>query len=325
MIAGLLATFPAPPGTVISIGPLDLRAYGVMIALGVIAAVWIFGRQLEAKSVGTRDDASAIAVWAVVAGLVGARLYHVVTDWDRFSDDVGSIPMIWEGGLGIPGGLLLGIPVGMVVARRRGIAPAVAATCAAPAIALAQAIGRWGNWFNQELFGRPTDLPWALEVDPQYIPAGYAAGTTFHPTFLYESVWCLGLCLVLLWIDRRRNPAPGRLMGMYVVGYGIGRFWIEGLRIDEADHVGGLRWNQWMALAAVVAGLAYLWLTRDRTWPEPVAAAAGRGDADGRVEIDDLDRSDAGDDGDDADDADDVIGSAPALADEPRDPPAPRD
>jgi prolipoprotein diacylglyceryl transferase len=271
--AALVGTFPAPPGKDISIGPLDLRAYGLMIALGVIAAVWLFGRRLEHYGAGTREDASAIGVWAVAAGVIGARLYHVATDWHRFSDDLGSIPAIWEGGLGIPGGLLLGVPVGIYVARRRGIPAGIAATCAAPAIPLAQAIGRWGNWFNQELFGSPTDLPWALEVDPQYIPAGYAVGTTFHPTFLYESLWSLGLCLVLVWIDNRWRPAPGRLMGMYVVGYGVGRFWVEGLRIDEADELAGLRWNQWVALAAVVAGLVYLWLTRHRTWPEPITVS----------------------------------------------------
>jgi phosphatidylglycerol---prolipoprotein diacylglyceryl transferase len=322
LVPGLLATFPAPPGKDISIGPFDLRAYGLMIALGVIAAVWMFGRRLEARGVGTRDDASAIALWAVGAGVVGARLYHVITDWHRFSDDLSSIPAIWEGGLGIPGGLLLGVAVGVYVARRRGLSPAVAATCAAPGIALAQAIGRWGNWFNQELFGKPTDLPWALEVDPQYVPPGYPVGTTFHPTFLYESLWCLGLCLVLLWIDRRWNPAPGRLMGMYVVGYGVGRFWIEGLRIDEADEVLGLRWNQWMALAAVVGGLIYLWATRDRTWPEPAPAADGdTGDTVDRVDhvdhVDTLDQVDVADPS-----ADDGVTDARALADDQRDPPA---
>jgi prolipoprotein diacylglyceryl transferase len=252
-LAGLVGSVPAPPGPAISIA---------------------------------RDDASAIGVWAVAAGVVGARLYHVATDWHRFSDDLGSIPAIWEGGLGIPGGLLLGVPVGIYVARRRGIPAAVTATCAAPAIPLAQAIGRWGNWFNQELFGGETDLPWALEVDPQFVPAGYAIGTTFHPTFLYESLWNLALCFALLWIDRRWRPAPGALMAMYVMGYGAGRFWVEGLRIDEADELAGLRWNQWVAIAAVVAGLVYLWLTRGRTWPDVVTE------------------------------------SEPALADEPRDPPA---
>jgi prolipoprotein diacylglyceryl transferase len=269
-VTALFATLSAPPDSSISIGPLDLRAYGLMIALGVIAAVWLFGRRLEERGIGTSDDATAIAVWAVTAGVIGARLYHVATDWDRFDDDLGSILAIWEGGLGIPGGLLAGIGVGLFVCHRRGIDMAAAATCAAPAIPLAQAIGRWGNWFNQELFGGPTDLPWALEVDPEHLPAGYPEGTTFHPTFLYESLWNLGLVGVLLWIDKKMNLGPGRLMGVYVVGYGIGRFWIEGLRIDPADELGGLRWNQWVSLAMIVGGIVYLVLTRGRTWPEPV-------------------------------------------------------
>ena len=260
--------FPAPPGPTLPLGPLDLRMYGLLIAIGVIAAVWLFGRRLAQRGFGTSDDASSIAIWAVGAGLIGARLYHVATDWDRFSDDLGAIPAIWQGGLGIPGGLLAGIPVGLWVARRKGIPLGVAATCAAPAIPLAQAIGRWGNWFNQELFGRPTELPWGLEVDP--LPAGFAEGTLFHPTFLYESLWTLGLVGVLLLIDRTVRLGPGRLMGVYIAGYGLGRFWIEGLRIDRADELAGLRWNQWVALAAVVGGVIYLVLTRGRNdWPEP--------------------------------------------------------
>ena len=149
MIGPMLATFPAPPGSVIEIGPLNLRAYGLMIGLGVVAAVSVLGRMFEAKRVGTREDAGSISMWAVAAGIVGARLYHVATDWERFDDDLGGIPKIWEGGLGIPGGLVAGIGVGLYVANRRGLEMARVATCAAPAIPLAQAIGRWGNWFNQ--------------------------------------------------------------------------------------------------------------------------------------------------------------------------------
>jgi prolipoprotein diacylglyceryl transferase len=272
----VIATFPAPPGTEIGVGPLQLRAYGLMIALGVIAAVWLFGRRLEQKGIGTREDATAISTWSVAAGLIGARLYHVVTDWDRFSDDLGSIPAVWEGGLGIPGGLIAGIAVGLYVVRRRGLPMAQAATCAAPALPLAQAIGRWGNWFNQELFGRPTDLPWALEVDPEHVPAAYAVGTTFHPTFLYESLWNLGLCGLLLWIDRQFRLGPGRLLAVYVMLYGLGRFWVEGLRIDPADELGGLRWNQWVALGAVVGGALYLIATHGQKWPEPAEVAVER-------------------------------------------------
>jgi prolipoprotein diacylglyceryl transferase len=265
----VIATFPAPPGATFEIGPLELRAYGLMIALGVLAAVWLFGRRLAERGLGTSDDATAIALLAVFAGVVGARLYHVATDWDRFEDDLGGIVKIWEGGLGIPGGLMLGIPVGMLMARRRGIGIGAAATCAAPAIPLAQSIGRWGNWFNQELFGRPTDLPWALVVDPEHLPDGYAVGTTFHPTFLYESLWTLALCGLLLVVDKRVRMGPGALMGLYLAGYGVGRFWVEGLRIDPADEIAGLRFNQWMALAFVAVGIALFLALRRRPWPEP--------------------------------------------------------
>jgi prolipoprotein diacylglyceryl transferase len=282
----MLASIPSPPFDSIDIGPLSLNMYGLMIALGVVAAVWLFGLRLEEREIGTRDDASAVAVWAVLAGVIGARLYHVVTDYDRFRNNWAEIPAIWNGGLGIPGGLLLGVPVGLYFAHKRGIPIAVAATCAAPAIPLAQAIGRWGNYFNQELYGRPTDLPWALEIDEAHLQAGYAVGTTFHPTFLYESLWSLGLCLLLIWIDRRFRPAPGQLFVMYVMGYGIGRFWVEGLRIDPADEIAGLRLNQWVALAAVVLGAVLLAWMRRHPIAEPVTEQPGEPD-------DDLSRVDA--------------------------------
>ncbi len=270
----MIASIPSPSFNSIDIGPLSLNLYGLMIALGVVAAVWLFGRRLEEREIGTRDDASSIAIWAVLAGVIGARLYHVATDWDLFADDLGRIPQIWKGGLGIPGGLLLGIPVGLYFAKKRGLPLAAAATCAAPAIPLAQAIGRWGNYFNQELFGRPTDLPWGLEIDPIHFDTTvYAVGTTFHPTFLYESLWSLGLCLILIWIDKRFRPAPGQLFVMYIIGYGIGRFWVEGLRIDRADHVAGLRWNQWVAVMAIVGGgLVLAWMRRHPI-AEPVIGA----------------------------------------------------
>lgn len=257
----LLGSIPSPSSGQIEIGPLSIHAYGVMIALGVVAAVWLAGRRLEARGAGTRDDMSSVAVWGVVAGLIGARLYHVATDWEKFSDDPAKVIEVWKGGLGIPGGLLAGIVVGLWAAKRRGIDPRVMATCTAPAIPLAQSIGRWGNWFNQELFGRPTTLPWGLEVDPvKALAAGYAPDTLFHPTFLYESLWNLALAGVLVVIGRRWKEArfPERLLAVYVVGYGIGRLWVEGLRIDPSKEGGGLRLNQWMAIVLIVGGAVYL-------------------------------------------------------------------
>lgn len=266
--AALMAAIPVPFGNGISIGPYNLRLYGLLIALGVIAAVWMTGRMLAAKGFGTVDDASAIGMWGVGAGIVGARLYHVATDWYRFEDNLDAIPKIWEGGLGIPGGLLFGAIAGIWQARQRGIPALVALTCGAPAVPLAQAIGRWGNYFNQELFGEPTDLPWALRVDAEHLPAGFEIGTTFHPTFLYESVWNLAIVAALLWIDRRWDPQPGRLFALYIAGYGAGRLWVEALRIDEATMIGPLRVNEWMAMGLIIGGLAWWVLTRNQatTW-----------------------------------------------------------
>ena len=263
MIA-FFASIPSPSSGALTIGPLSIHAYGMMIALGVIAAVWLLGRRLESKGQGTREDASAIAVWAVIAGVIGSRLYHVATDWDNFKHDLGRIPQIWRGGLGIPGGILFGALVAVWAFKRRGISPAVGLSAAAPALPLAQAIGRWGNWWNQEWFGRATTLPGGLRIATEHLPAGYVPGTTFHPTFLYESLWNIALCIVLLRVDRQYRLRPGRLFAMYVVGYSLGRFWIEGLRIDPAHTVGGLRLNQWVAAIAAVLAALYLVLDWER-------------------------------------------------------------
>jgi prolipoprotein diacylglyceryl transferase len=253
----LLAAIPSPSSNAIELGPLKLNAYGLMIALGVILAVRIAGKALERRAAGSVDEFSAVAMWAVPAGVIGARAYHVITDWDRFSGNFGDVFKVWQGGLGIWGGIALGVPVGMWAARRRGLDVAVVVTVAAPAIAAAQAVGRWGNWFNQELFGRPTDLPWALRVsDAKAIGAGFDPGTTFHPTFLYESLWCTVLCLVLLAVNRSDALRPGRVFWLYAAGYTAMRFFIEGLRIDRAHEAGGLRLNQWVSLVVFLFSLA---------------------------------------------------------------------
>jgi len=276
MIAELLASLPSPGDNAIHIGPLQLRAYGLMIAIGVVVAARIFGRRLAYLGVGRSDDAAAILVWAVPAGVIGARLYHVATEWERFSDALGDIVKIWKGGLGVPGGILLGVLVALVVSRRRGIDGHSLLWAAAPAIPVAQAIGRWGNWWNQELFGRPTSLPWGLEIDADTVARlGYAPGTLFHPTFLYESLWNLGLAAILVavgWRFMYRKPA--RLLALYCIGYGVGRFWIEGLRIDPAKAGGGLRLNQWTAIVLIVGGLGYLAYARWRIGRSALAAGA---------------------------------------------------
>ena len=254
-----LSYLPSPGSAAIHIGPLQLRAYGLMIALGVIIAVRIWGKRMTLIGVGGPEEAASIATWAVPAGVIGARLYHVATEWDRFSGQLFDIVKIWKGGLGIPGGILLGAIVAVVVAKKRNINIGQMLWAVAPAIPVAQAIGRLGNWWNQELFGRPTTLPWALKIDAEKIPDGYAPGTLFHPTFLYEAMWNLALAGVLIIVGRRMmHSRPGRLMALYVGGYGLGRFWVEGLRIDPAKSGGGLRLNQWVAIAMMAGCLIYL-------------------------------------------------------------------
>lgn len=260
-LVGVLGSLPSPGSGSIKIGSLELRAYGLLIAVGVFVAVWIWGKRLSRAGIGGSDEATSVALWAVPAGVIGARLYHVATEWDRFSDRPGDIFKVWEGGLGIPGGMLLGIVVGIVMIRRQTMPIPMALWAVAPALPVAQAIGRWGNWFNQELFGGPTTLPWGLEVDSvKALAAGYMPDTLFHPTFLYESLWNLALAAVLVVIGRRwqNKRYPERLLAVYVLGYGIGRLWIEGLRIDPTKEGAGLRLNQWMAIVLIVAGIAYL-------------------------------------------------------------------
>jgi prolipoprotein diacylglyceryl transferase len=276
VLGSLLASIPSPSSGSIKIGPLELRAYGLMIALGVLAGGWLSGRRLVARRWGTKDQMTSILIWSVIAGAIGARLYHVVTEWGRYSDRLGEIPKLWEGGLGIPGGLIAGIPVGIWRAKRAGISARRIATAAAPAIPLAQAIGRWGNYWNQELFGRQTSLPWGLRIDDAHLPDGYASGTTFHPTFLYESLGNVMLCVALILIDRYRKPRPGRLMAMYLLGYAVLRFLMETLRIDPANEIAGLRVNTWMSMIVAVGATAWLvWDSRRDVPDEPLPGETG--------------------------------------------------
>ena len=269
----LLGVIPSPSSGSIHLGPLRLNAYGLMIAIGVIAAVRIAGRRAENKGVGTTEDISSIAMWAVPAGVIGGRAYHVLTDYERFQGQWFDAIKIWQGGLGIWGGVTAGVAVGWWCARRRGLDAWWIISCAAPAIAIAQAIGRWGNWFNQELFGRPTTLPWALKVSGNIAEkAGYAAGTTFHPTFLYESVGCVVLAWLLIRLERRINPARGRLFAWYVAGYTVLRFGTESLRIDASHNVGGMRLNQWVAIGAFATAVLFLATDRLRSRETPEAS-----------------------------------------------------
>ena len=258
----LPASIPSPATGVWDIGGFPLRAYAVCIILGVFVAVWIGERRWIARG-GSPGDVGDIAIWAVPFGIVGGRVYHVITDADLYFGE-GRNPVtalyLWNGGLGIWGAIALGAVGAWIGARRKGLRFAPLADALAPAVVIAHAIGRWGNYFNQELFGRPTELPWGLEIAPENRPAGFAEFATFHPTFLYESLWNLGVAALVIWADRRFRLGHGRVFALYVAAYTVGRAWNESLRIDsvQLDDVGGLRVNVWVSLVLFVAAVAYL-------------------------------------------------------------------
>jgi prolipoprotein diacylglyceryl transferase len=272
MMPTVLASLPSPPDNSLDIGPLELRAYGLAIAVGVVAAVAIAQRRWR-RAGGDPEAISAIAMWAVPAGLVGARAWHVLTDWQKFRGRWWEAFAVWQGGLGIPGGLIAGVAVGVYVAHRRQLPVARLLDAVAPAIPVAQAIGRLGNWFNQELFGRPTDLPWGLEIDRGRRPDRFADEDTFHPTFLYEALWNLALAALLVWVGRRFRLRDGQLFVLYAAGYALGRLWVEALRVDPASRLLGLRVNIWTSV--VVLAIAVVVLVARRGAPAGGTAASG--------------------------------------------------
>jgi prolipoprotein diacylglyceryl transferase len=253
----VLAYIPAPPGSQLVLGPFHLRAYGLLIALGVFAAVWLADRRWQAQG-GEAGTLSSIALWAVPGGLIGARLYHVATDYELYTHHPFDAVKIWQGGLGIWGGVAGGVLVGWVVVRRRGLDMRAMLDAVAPALPLAQAIGRWGNYFNQELFGRPTKLPWALQVDVAHRPVGFSQFATFQPTFLYEALWDLAVVGLVLLAEKRLRLRRGYLFCMYVALYTFGRFWTELLRIDFAHKILGLRLNDWVSIVIFVGAVSLL-------------------------------------------------------------------
>ncbi|WP_432054044.1 prolipoprotein diacylglyceryl transferase [Streptomyces sp. bgisy022] len=255
-----LAYIPSPSSGVLYLGPVPLRGYAFCIIVGVFVAVWLGNRRWIARG-GRPGTVADIAVWAVPFGLVGGRIYHVVTDYQLyFSEgrDWVDAFKIWEGGLGIWGAIAFGALGAWIGCRRRGIPLPAYADAVAPGIALAQAIGRWGNWFNQELYGRPTDLPWAVEITSS--ADGRLPGT-YHPTFLYESLWCVGVALLVIWADRRFRLGHGRAFALYVAAYCAGRFWIEYMRVDEAHEILGLRLNNWTSIAVFLLAVLYIVLS----------------------------------------------------------------
>jgi prolipoprotein diacylglyceryl transferase len=276
LASNVLASIPSPEQGSWSIGPVPVRAYALAIILGIVVAIWLGNRRYEARG-GQPGLITDIALWAVPFGIVGGRLYHVLSDWQIYFGPDGrglaAAFRIWDGGLGIWGAVLLGALGAWIGARRHYVALPPIADAIAPGIALAQAIGRWGNWFNQELFGRPTDLPWGLEISPARRPEGYEAFETFHPTFLYESLWLVGVALVVIWADRRFTLGHGRAFALYVLLYTTGRVWIEALRIDPVNTVGGVRLNVWTSIIVGLGALVYLiWSARTRPGREVLAS-----------------------------------------------------
>ena len=259
-----LAFIPSPSTGVLHLGPLPLRAYAACILLGVVVAVIVGERRWVARG-GAKGLVTDIASIGVPCGLVGARLYHVITSPAAYFGRDG-VPLhalfIWRGGLGIWGGVLGGGLGAAVVLRRRGVDIGAFADAVAPGIVIAQAIGRFGNYFNQELFGRPTTLPWGLRIDPANRPAGFTQFATFQPTFLYESLWDLGVAALVIVAERRFRLRRGRAFALYVAAYCVGRAWIEALRIDDANHLFGLRLNDYVAIVVFLAAATFIVLRR---------------------------------------------------------------
>jgi prolipoprotein diacylglyceryl transferase len=260
VFAQLPASIPSPSNAVWQLGPVPIRAYALCILAGILVGIWVGNRRWIARG-GAPGVVGDIAVWAVPFGIVGARLYHVATDWESYfgpgADPVDALK-IWQGGLGVWGAIAMGTLGGWIGAKRRGIPLPPLADALAPGIVLAQAIGRFGNWFNQELFGRPTDLPWGLEIDPEFRPDRYADVETFHPTFLYEALWCVAVALILVWADRRFRMGHGRVFALYVALYTLGRSYIETLRVDPAREVLGLRLNVWTSVVLFAGAVIYI-------------------------------------------------------------------
>ena len=271
----MIASIPSPSSSGIGIGPFEVHAYGLLYVVALFSAIFVTVRRWEALG-GSRSDVYDVAIWAFPAGLVGGRIYFDLTSsgevpahwWGPFA--------VWDGGMGIWGGIALGTIVGLWRLRRMGIPLAPFLDAAAPALLVAQAVGRVGNYFNQELFGGPTSLPWGLEISPAHRPPGYATDATFHPTFLYEIIWNLSLAAFLVWLGHHRRIRPPGLFALYVTGYSAFRIFEESLRVDPAHHILGLRLNLYVAVMLTIAGGTWFVLSQRRPEPGRPQARASR-------------------------------------------------
>lgn len=308
-----LANIPSPPQGVWYLGPIPIRAYALCIIAGIIVAMAVSLRRYSARG-GNPETVWDAALVVIPAGIIGGRLYHVITDHQKYFGD-GKNPWqafnITAGGLGIIGAVTLGALAVWVMMRRKGLPMAPFADAVAPSVILAQGIGRLGNYFNQELYGAETDVPWALDIyyrvneAGQYAPlTGRSTGeviASVHPTFLYELIWNVAVFFVLIWADRRFRLGHGRVFWLYVAGYTLGRFFIEFMRRDEANLILGLRVNTWVsAILFITAVVIFLMLRKGRETPEEVdpeynrSSTAGSGDRGYRVAVNDAQETDEG-------------------------------
>ena len=256
-------SIPSPSTGVIYLGPLPLRAYSLFIILGIFVAIWLGNKRWIAKG-GKPGQVSDVAIFAVPFGIIGGRIYHVATDWEKYfgsGQNWIDALKIWNGGLGIWGAILFGGVGAWIGCKYYKIYLPPFADAIAPGIIFAQAIGRLGNYFNQELFGKPTDLAWGLEIAEKFRPQGFESFATFHPTFLYEIVWNVLIGFGLIYLDRKYKIGHGRLFALYVSLYSLGRLFIENLRIDEARLILGFRFNVFTSLVVIVGGLIYFFIS----------------------------------------------------------------
>ena len=255
--------FASPGAIAFQVGPLVIRWYGILMAAAIVVGLWLAHREARREGLPA-DDMISVAQWSILAGLVGARLYEVVFNWDYYGQHPTKILAVWEGGLAIHGGLLVGVLTGIWLATRWRLPVLRSLDVSAPSIVLGQAIGRWGNFFNEEAFGRPTNLPWKLYISPPHRPFGYGQHEYFHPTFLYESLWDLVVFAILVAVVRPHlGRRPGAVFFCYLGLYSVGRFLIEGLRLDSF-WLGPFRVPQLASVVGVVVALIGLAWTKGR-------------------------------------------------------------
>jgi phosphatidylglycerol---prolipoprotein diacylglyceryl transferase len=272
-VLSVLASIPSPHSGTIDVGPITIHMYGLMLLLAIAACILLTGYRWTRLG-GDWDLVLRVAVWGVAFGVVGARAYHDITSWSEVPNHWWGFAAVWQGGLGVWGGILLGTLAGAFVIRRSGHSVRLFMDAVAPGLLVAQGIGRWGNWWNQELYGKPTGLPWGLEIDDAH-NLGHAHGTRFHPTFLYEFIYDLGLAGILILIGKRFRIHPPALFALYVSTYTFGRIFEELLRIDPSGHIGGLRLNAWVSIVVCVCSTAFfIWwqFLRD---PDPEPTVTG--------------------------------------------------